>query len=157
MIQMPVSKEIAICIKCGMESEMTKDHIIPQWMRLYAAYFGLSHGQICKTAGLGTYMRRKLCAPCNYAKTGNIDFSDQEVRKYMRAFLVLCYEKIKEAEKGIKLVVSCGCGRKEPCATVPGVINPTKTPVTDSHKHWLGKCWCGHESTQYRPEEATAK
>lgn len=113
---------IAVCPVCKTETNMTRDHLVPSWFLNDVSKFGISWKELVERAGLQGKMWTLMCGPCNLAKGGYIDYSDHVVRLFMKEFIKEIEARFEYFEAPRKLKVVCGCGRKEPCAVVPGVI-----------------------------------
>jgi hypothetical protein len=145
----PTSGRTGTCETCASEGVLlTYDHVIPKWLLLDTAKFGINWQSIIENNNLKGKFWKNLCPACNLAKGGNIMYKDPTVRTFMREFLLAIYEKIPRDDGLRKIKVGCGCGRNEPCAVVPAVM---QTVVKDYegrkqsvHVHWKGKCSCGH-------------
>lgn len=125
----PTSGKIGICEVCGSEAEMTWDHIVPKWLLQDVARMNIDLSAVIEKAALKGRMWRSVCPACNTAKGGMILWTDPIVRLFIKNLILAIYEKFKLYEGPRKLKVVCGCGRKEPCSTVPGTIN---TPIPSS-------------------------
>lgn len=83
------------CEKCGTSSDITRDHIIPKWFERRFKYFQFE-----------VYMVNNdqyLCESHNLEKGGIIDYKDERVRRFLRRFIEMIDDKIREAEKGIRI------------------------------------------------------
>lgn len=155
----PTNGRIGICAVCECEQEMTIDHIVPKWLLIDVARFGLSFTDILEKANLQGKMWRDVCTACNVAKGGQILWKDPVVRDYMKEFVFQINERLNYQTGPRKLKVVCGCGRKEPCSTVLGIIEDvikTHEKGKLDHTCWKHKkCWC-KQSTGDIPTSSTA-
>ncbi len=98
-----------ICPSCLEEAEMTRDHIVPRWLRIRIQEFGMTHFDICNRAGLRPGLYERICHPCNLAKGGKIDYSVPEVQLYIATFIKMVAEQIRFAMRPRTLKVTCMC------------------------------------------------
>lgn len=173
----PTKNKIGICSVCQSEAHTTYGHRVPAWLFREMALYGFDFKKIIVNAGITGKMWQKECAACNTAKGSTLDWKDPLVRKFLSSFVAEVNEKLEAAVGPRKLIAICGCGRKEPCAVVPSVIDsrisvatpiPAKpTPIVvgktwdtnKPHIHWKGTCWCGHidiPETEATPEKLLA-
>lgn len=64
------------CVKCGSIKNLTKDHIIPQWLWKRLKYFNLSIKKRKKIMKKRTNIQI-LCAKCNEKKGAVIDYNNE--------------------------------------------------------------------------------
>lgn len=62
---------IGKCLKCDSVTDMTEDHVIPQWFNKALLNFNL--------VKLQSSITELVCKKCNSNKGGKIDFSDESV------------------------------------------------------------------------------
>jgi len=82
-----------ICAVCN-ETEIkpgTKDHIVPEWLVKNMQHFGFLI-EISNNIQM-------ICTKCNTKKGGNINYSDERVRSFMRLFANTILRKVDEHER----------------------------------------------------------
>lgn len=82
---------IGKCLKCDKITEMTEDHVVPQWFNKALANFGL--------VKLQNGITEMVCKECNSNKGGKIDFTDERVRETMKKFVTYFIEEIRKHEQ----------------------------------------------------------
>ncbi len=83
-----------ICPKCNKEKEkLTKDHVIPKWLLRRLHNYGIKR---CKAPKVVNEM---ICSSCNVRKGGKLDYSNPEVREFMRWFAYEILDNINEHDK----------------------------------------------------------
>lgn len=83
------------CEVCGTPIDITRDHIIPKWLERRFAYFQLEVFIVNND--------QYLCKAHNYAKGGIIDYEDVRVRKFLRKFISMLEEKLRQVEEKIRV------------------------------------------------------
>ena len=82
------------CEICGVGADITRDHIIPKWLERRFEYFQLD-----------VYMVNNdqyLCRLHNGQKGGIIDYRDERVRRFLRKFIKMIENKIRDVEAELK-------------------------------------------------------
>jgi len=140
---MPINGRTGICETRGSESELTFDHIVPKWLLQFSVRMGITHVEVVEKAKLKGKMWANVCQACNIAKGGTIFYNDPTVRLYVQELMNHIQNKLDHFKYPRSIKVICGCGRREPCSTVPGIMSEVVNIHNGGHKHWSGKCWCG--------------
>lgn len=79
------------CLKCDTITEMTQDHVIPQWFNKALLNFGLPK--------LQSALIEMVCQKCNSNKGGKLDFTDERVRNILKPFARHFVEEIRKHEE----------------------------------------------------------
>jgi len=79
------------CLKCDDITEMTEDHVIPQWFNKALLNFGL--------VKLQSGVIEMVCKKCNSNKGGKLDFADVRVRETMKNFTTHFVQEIRKYEE----------------------------------------------------------
>lgn len=86
-----------VCLKCGNSViALTRDHRIPRWLVKRISYLGFKQFSEHKLKKRNAEMAEQLiCATCNMAKGGNIDWTDTLTREFMAEFAEAILAKLK--------------------------------------------------------------
>ena len=86
--------EIGKCLRCDEITEMTKDHVIPEWLLKTLPLLGLEAPK--QNVEL-------VCAKCNQDKGGKIDYAHPKSLETMKLITARLYLKIKEQDGNFTL------------------------------------------------------
>lgn len=83
------------CEICGTGTDITRDHIIPKWLERRFAYFQLDVYIVNND--------QYLCKSHNSQKGGKIDYKDIRVRNFIKKFIGMLEEKLRDVEETIRI------------------------------------------------------
>ena len=78
------------CLKCDKIAPMTEDHVFPKWLKKCLPLFGIKI-----TTGNDVEL---LCAQCNGAKGGELDYSRVATREVVKEIIKKFTDQIRKYE-----------------------------------------------------------